>query len=511
MRAFATGRARHLGAALGLGLLAALPPASAWPADADPRLARLDAQLEQLRKLVAVPGLSAAVVRDQQVAWAKGFGFADVAGRVPAAPDTPYRIASLTKPFAATLILQLVEQGKVGLDDPMAKYAPAFPGDGVKVRHVLSHTSEGTPGANYRYNGNRFASLDAVIEKASGESFRQRLARVVLGPLGMADSVPGQDVLDRPNPLRDGLGPDDRSRYERALKRLAKSYTLYGAEELVPSGYPPRGISSAAGLVSTATDLARFDAAVDRHQFLKPETQRLAWTPAVSNDGRTLPYALGWFVQDHTGLRLAWHYGYWPTFSALILKVPERNVSLILLANSDGLSAPFSLGAGDVLNSPFAQTFLRLFVTEPALGRPTPDPDWAVRPEEFAAWATRAGGPAGYAYDREAAARAAAQRYRDARRARERAVARLDPKLYDAYAGVYEQSPGVTYTVTRDGDRLLGRAGERDAEELFPEAEGKFFLKTADAQVTFVTGDGGRVTHLVLRQGGRDVRAKKVK
>src|SRR4029450_11621686 len=133
-----------------------------------------------------------------------------------------------------------------------------FRDDAVKVRHVLSHTSEGTPGAAYRYNGNRFATLDAVFEKAAGETFRTRLARVILGPLGMADSVPGQDVLDRPNPLRDSLGPDDRGRYERGVKGLAKPYTLYGAGELVPSGYPPRGISVSAGLVSTAPDLARF-------------------------------------------------------------------------------------------------------------------------------------------------------------------------------------------------------------------------------------------------------------
>jgi hypothetical protein len=297
------------------------------------------------------------------------------------------------------------------------------------------------------------------------------------------------------------------------MRRLAKPYTLYGAEELVPSGYPPRAISASAGLISTATDLAKYDAALDRHDFLKPETQRLAWTPATSTDGRPLPYGLGWFAQDSAGVRLVWHYGYWPTFSALILKAPERRVTLILLANSDGLSAPFGLGAGDVRTSPFALGFLRLFVTEPSLDRPTPDPDWGQRPEEFSGWASSAGGAAGYGYDREAGARAAAERYRQARRTRaeRRPVVKLDLRSYDAYTGVYEQFAGFTITISREGDRLMGQATDQDKNELFAESEGKFFLKTADVQVTFVRDDGGRVTHLVLRQGGRDMRAKKVK
>jgi uncharacterized protein YneR len=76
---------------------------------------------------------------------------------------------------------------------------------------------------------------------------------------------------------------------------------------------------------------------------------------------------------------------------------------------------------------------------------------------------------------------------------------------------VYKQSRGFTITITREADRLLGQATDQDNIELFAESEGKFFLKTADVQVTFVRDDGGPVTHLVLRQGGRDVRAKKVK
>ena len=75
-----------------------------------------------------------------------------------------------------------------------------------------------------------------------------------------------------------------------------------------------------------------------------------------------MPYGFGWFVQEYEGVKLIWHYGHAPkAYSSLILKVPAEEVTLILLANSDGASAPFRLGAGNVLRSPFAVLFLNLF------------------------------------------------------------------------------------------------------------------------------------------------------
>ena len=96
------------------------------------------------------------------------------------------------------------------------------------------------------------------------------------------------------------------------------------------SAYPYRGFNAAAGLISTVRDLARYDAAIDSHTLLEPQTQEIAWTNAVSNrTGQTLPYALGWFVQQYRGERLIWHYGLWNgSFSALIFESPgtQRDV-----------------------------------------------------------------------------------------------------------------------------------------------------------------------------------------
>lgn len=311
------------------------------------RFAALETRLPELMREHQIPGLSAVILKDQRVAWTIGFGFQDREHRVPATPDTPYRIASLTKTFASTLLLQLLEQGKLNLDEPMGKYAPnGSRWDGVRIRHVFTHTSEGTPGERYRYNGARFGALTDVIERLSSTPFRDLLARNILDKLGMARSVPGQDT--------------EEPRYQAALRELAKPYKRDDSGEAVPSEYPPRRITASAGLISTANDLAKYDVAIDRHEFVARKTQEIAWTPALSNDGQTLPYGLGWFIQRHAGTRLVWHYGYWPgSFSSLLLKAPEKNTTAILLANSDGLSRPFpSLGGGNVLGSAFARLLL---------------------------------------------------------------------------------------------------------------------------------------------------------
>ena len=101
---------------------------------------------------------------------------------------------------------------------------------------------------------------------------------------------------------------------------------------------------------------------MDRNLIVTQASKELMFTQNISNSGDPLPYGLGWFVQNHKGMKLVWHYGWAPkAYSSLILKVPEEEVTLILLANSEGASAPFRLGAGNVLRSPFAVAFLKLF------------------------------------------------------------------------------------------------------------------------------------------------------
>ena len=121
-----------------------------------------EARLEELRQYLKIPGFSAAIVQNQELVWTNGFGYADVEKKVATTPDTPYHLASLTKPFAATIIMQLAEKGVLSLDDPVSEYGIDIESSGVvKVKHLLNMTSEGNPGESYRYNGDRFALLSS--------------------------------------------------------------------------------------------------------------------------------------------------------------------------------------------------------------------------------------------------------------------------------------------------------------------------------------------------------------
>ena len=461
--------------------------ACALPTHASGEETRLDAfesRVEDLRARLRIPGLSVAVVEDQKVLWAKGFGYADYENRIPATPDTLYHIASETKPFAATLVMQLVEQGKLDLDEPMSRYTSDFKDDSVRIKHLLSHTSGGPkPGDRYEYDGARYEYLTPVIEKGTGKPFRQVMVETFLDPLGMSSSVPGPDVVAQGDKLVAVLGKDHLDRYAKLLEKLAQPYTLYGDGEIIHVPYPPSDFSASAGLLSTVLDMAKFDAAIDRHVFLKKETQEKAWTNFVSNDGQRLPYGLGWFVSDYDGTRLIWHYGNWGTgFSAIYLKVPERNVSLIVLSNSEALSSHMYSVGEDIANNAFACAFLRDFVSGGAQGE-----------------------------DCERSSETAVTRFIEDRRKNARVAIQLDPKILDAYVGQYQfETFDRILTVAREGVRLLVDIPKGDKNELFAASESTFFIKIRPLEMTFVK-EQERVTHIDVVEYGEKLRANKIK
>lgn len=477
------------------------------------RLARLETLLENVRQELKIPALSAAVVKDQRVVWAKGFGFADLENKIPATEHTPYHLASLTKTFASTIVMQLVQEGKIKLDDPVSKYGITLESQGVvRVRHLLSHTSEGVPGEAYRYNGNRFAELDKVVRKATGKSFGELLIANILDPLGMDETAPNVPQIVRtksptadpaaetevktavmnlfggfnsgnveqierllapqqngfpdeggfltsfvetgelreavkagfkfnlqvydldaavygntavttlimrgtitppPNlPVRhkeatrmsivwnkqngawklvhtheslltEGLiSENHQQRFEKVFKTIAQPYGLDNQSNIRKISYP-RHFSTSAGLISTVLDMAKYDIAIDQNKFLTKETQALAFTPAVSTKGETLPYGLGWFTQNYKGVKMFWHYGYWTGNSSFILKIPEKNLTFIAMANTDNLSRPTDLGAGDALTSPVGMAFLKTFVFPELFGESLPEINWKAASEEL--------------------------------------------------------------------------------------------------------------------------------
>jgi CubicO group peptidase (beta-lactamase class C family) len=343
--------------AMALATISWVPARAQPPAIDERRLVLLDRYFDALRIQASIPGLSAAVVAGGRVLWEAGYGFADVEARVAATPDTPYRIASLTKTFTSSLLMQCVETGLLSLDTRVSTYTTLVPDQLASVRHVLSMTSDAPAGSRFRYDGDRFLALTPVVEACAGRPYRVVVASRILDRLAMTDSVPGQDLESPPVDVAALFDSATLDRYRRVLARLAKPYVRRGGRTSLGE-YPPRGINASAGIVSTVRDLARYDAALDSSILLHAETQQLAWTPFRLADGRMTPYGLGWFSQSSDAGRAIWHFGLWPTYSSLLLKLPERGVTLILLANSDGLSASFPLADGDVTVSPFARAFI---------------------------------------------------------------------------------------------------------------------------------------------------------
>ncbi len=341
--------------------------------------ARFATQLDALRNAAGIPGLAVAILRDTTVILARGFGFADVARRVPVTKDTPFNIASVTKPISAVVALRLAQDGILNLDKPMRGYRgfPEFCDDVRKeggiffrdyaceenrltLRNVLSMTANGDPGTRFWYNPPSYSWASRPMAEVTGVAFSTLVDSLIFRPAAMRSSARQHRRL----PLRPDLAD-----------ALAVPYHLGAKRAPVKSDPPPpQGDGAAGGVISTAADLARFDVALADGRLLRPEWRARLWTRGESPSGAPLPYGIGWFLAEYRGRTLAWHAGLWEgQYSALYLKVlsddPRERMTLILLANSDGLKWDSRLDEAAIERSPFATAFLGAF-DAPTSSRP---------------------------------------------------------------------------------------------------------------------------------------------
>ena len=298
--------------------------------------------LETLRNRYHIPSLAIGIVNEKNLIVRGGSGFADVQKQLKPDENTVYQLASITKTFGSIILMQLVEEGKVSLDDPISKYGINLGGrwgsdSTIKVKHLLTHTASGKwsngfkPGYSFRYNGAWYGELGKVIEKGSGESFGELLMKNIITPLKMTNSVPSTD--DSINFKLTGYNKDS------FLTKVAKPYNWQG-KQIAPIKMT-YGFSPAAGIMSSVADLAKYSIAIDENKFLKPETWEKIFTPFVTPKGKTIQYGLGWFVKNYKGLKIVWHTGWWYGYSTLLIKIPEKDLTFIILANSQDLSRPF--------------------------------------------------------------------------------------------------------------------------------------------------------------------------
>ena len=314
--------------------------------------------LESYREQYGIPGLSVAIVQRGVLVWDAGLGKQDVEANVNASPDTPYYIGALSQIFGSTLLLQkCLDQNTLELGDRVVRWTPQFPEAETTVRQLLSHQS--AAGA-YLYDPNRFSGLTGVVEECVDLSYRHVLAGEIFTRLSMTRSVPGRLLDGFAEPGRAAFTAAELSRYNDVIGQMARNYRLSSGRP-VRATVPAVGADAARGAITTVRDLWRFDNALRDHVLLTPSTLTEAWTQAKGASA-TLPTGLGWFVQNNNGEPLVWQFDLTrDAASSMVVKLPARDVTMIILANSDGLAAPFGLAAGDATASPFVRLFLSFF------------------------------------------------------------------------------------------------------------------------------------------------------
>lgn len=328
--------------------LIAARPALALSA-ADPSFEEVARISEEARREWSAPGMSVAVVVDGKIAWAQGFGLADVENEVPARADTVYRIASISKPMTATAVMQLVERDKVHLDDHVTTYVASFPNRdlGLTLRHLMTHTSGirhygpgefdmkehfdrladafevfendpllFTPGTRYSYSTYAYNLLAGVVEAASGLTFDAYMHEKIWTPAGMAATR-----LEQEGEL---------------VPHRAHQYVKAGGNGRVRNA-PFADLSvkwAGGGVISTVEDLGRFAIALDEGKLVKASTQDEMYRPMTLADGSKTHYGLGWEVNvDARGRRWIAHGGGATGGSTYILRLPERRFSVAICAN----------------------------------------------------------------------------------------------------------------------------------------------------------------------------------
>ena len=302
-----------------------------------------------------VPGVACLVFRDGQTVKTFYGGDANLEWNAPVGPCTVFEIGSISKQFAAASVLLLEEQGKLSVDDDISKYLTNTPPAwaSVKIRHLLSHTSgihsyddmEGFelrqhltqaqfigqlarhtmdfhPGDSWAYCNAGYNLLGYIVENVSGEDYLSFLKEHIFAPLGMTNSA-----------FRDSVN---------VIPHRAAGY-MYDHGKYYNRDYDITDLFSAGTIVSTVSDLAKWDEALLNSRLLSQSSMKLWWTPARLNDGRPVPvtrngnrtYGFGWFLDTLDGHKNIGHGGITSGFSAANELYPEDHLAIIVLSNTD--------------------------------------------------------------------------------------------------------------------------------------------------------------------------------
>ena len=251
------------------------------------------------------PGGTVLVARGDSIIYKKSFGMADAPASAPIKDDMDFYIGSNTKQFTAVSILQLMERGKLSLEDSLAKFVSCRPPrSSITIRQLLAQTSglaeqldspmRFSPGTKWEYNNENYQLLGTIIGKISGLSYADYLHKNIFQPAGMAHT---------------------------SIERDSKAF-------------------AAGGIHSTVVDMFKWNQALKSGKLLKSETLRQAFTAQKLSNGESTPYGFGWRLGELQGSPILWHGGLIPGYSSETLYCPLEDVYVVTFLHSDTSKIP---------------------------------------------------------------------------------------------------------------------------------------------------------------------------
>lgn len=317
---------------------------------------KVDVAIKDIIQKNNIIGLQLAVVKNNKIVKTMHYGLSNVQDSVLVDSKTVFSINSMTKAFTGVALMQLVEKGKVNLEDPISKYLDSLPitWQKITVKQLATHTSgipdvwspEGNiitennqtslrkikelpidflPGERFGYNQTNYLLLGMLIEKITGKTFEKYLIENQFEKAGMTNSA------------KVGLAD-----YYKVINHSARSYTHFRNGSLTNMYEEiPENLRTAAGIYSTATEIAQWIIALQSHQLIKEEKNlKKLWTPMVLNNGKTEGmsdflngYAIGFYTSSRTTKPVIASLG--GVRSGMFI-YPKNNVSVIILTNSQG-------------------------------------------------------------------------------------------------------------------------------------------------------------------------------
>lgn len=354
---------------------------------AQPQGDSVDAYVRGFMERRKIPGAAVSVVHHGKIVKAAGYGMANLELNVPATEHSVFEIGSISKQFCAEAVMMLVADGRIALDDPLRRYLPEVPEawSGITIRHLLTHTSglrdwEGdsafsyrreyttsefiafvarhpldfAPGSRFAYTNSAFPLLGKVVEKVTGVSYERFVAERIFRPAGMVETYFKHHA---------NIVPNHTGGY------VDEGGTLVNGEPLRPVILAPNG-----GIMSTATDMARWHIALSNGTLLTPATMAAMLVPVRLNDGSVFSGGIAWFLDEFRGHRFVLHNGSTVAgYSSVVYRYLTDDLSVTILFNIDRWNAV------NVLAINVASFFVPGLAMRSLAERPDPDPALSQR------------------------------------------------------------------------------------------------------------------------------------